>query len=73
MTASRQLDGLAAAYEGNGVKVHRPREFTGEELASDPQPGAQGVLPAAPADCVWAIGRNYIELAEDSLAASRVV
>ena len=56
-----QLDGLARAYEENGVKVHRPRPLTDEEFESDPQPAAKGVWQCCPADAVWVVGRNYIE------------
>lgn len=42
-----QPDGLAAVYEENGVKVHRPRKFTQDELDSDATPAVYQCSPAA--------------------------
>lgn len=58
-----QLDGLAEAYEANGVTVHRPRPMTELEIESDPMPAARGVWQGSPADAQWVVGRNYIETA----------
>lgn len=55
----QQADNLAAVYEENGVVVHRPRDFTQAEIDSDSTPA---IYQCSPADCVWLVGRNYIEM-----------
>jgi N-dimethylarginine dimethylaminohydrolase len=59
-----QLDFLAGAFEENGVIVYRPRPFTEEEYAHDVHPSARGIAQMCPADCLWVVGRNYIEMAQ---------
>jgi glycine amidinotransferase len=59
-----QLDCLAMVFEENDVVVHRPRPFTDEEFAYDAHPAARGIAQMTPADCVWVVGRNYIEMAQ---------
>jgi len=66
-----QLDSLARVFQENGVVVHRPRPFTDEEFASDAHPAARGVQQASSADCVWVVGRNYIEMAQKTLVCRK--
>ena len=47
---AEQLDNLAALYEANGIKVHRPRPYSDEEreYLAEAQPGASLLYPADP-------------------------
>lgn len=59
---ARQLDGLAGAYEKAGVKVHRARPLTGDELRF----GAELAVGGAPVyvrDPILVVGNHLIELA----------
>jgi N-dimethylarginine dimethylaminohydrolase len=59
---ARQLDGLARAYEKAGVKVHRARPLTADELRF----GAELALGGAPVyvrDPILVVGHHLIELA----------
>jgi len=59
---ARQLDGLAVAYEKAGVKVHRARPLTGDELRF----GAELAVGGAPVyvrDPILVVGNHLIELA----------
>jgi hypothetical protein len=67
----QQLDGLAEAFAQNGVKARRPRPFTEAELAGEPLPAGQGINQAAPADCVWVVGRCYIEMAQRNVLSRK--
>lgn len=56
-----QLENVASIYERFGVRVHRPRSYTREELAH------LGVLQEGwsqlyPADPVFLIGKHYLEI-----------
>lgn len=58
---AQQIENVAATYEKAGVKVHRPRAYTCEELAH------LGVLQEGwsqlyPADPVFVIGKHYMEI-----------
>ena len=58
---AEQLDSLAALYEANGVKVHRPRPYSEEErlYLAEAQPGASLLYPADP---VYTVGKHYLEV-----------
>jgi len=61
-TAARQLEGLAKVYERAGVKVHRPRPLSEDELRFGAELAAGGA-PIYVRDPILVVGRNLIELA----------
>ncbi len=56
-----QMEGVAATYEQQGIKVHRLRRYTEEEKRhlGDLQAGWSQLYPADP---VFVIGKHYMEL-----------